>query len=102
MVLEKGDFYVVQSLSIEWKTRTGSQCLFILNSLIWRICRIEQSGINAIKFEAARIHFLSDFFVAVAVVVSLAEVPESGTFLKAQTVFCCCCMYVLFQDKEDN
>ena len=29
--------------------------------------RIERDGINATKFEAARIHFLSDVFVAVAV-----------------------------------
>ena len=37
---------------------------------IWRIKRV---GISAIKFEVARIHFLSDVFVAVAVVV--AEAP---------------------------
>ena len=37
---------------------------------IWRIKRV---GISAIKFEAARIHFLSDVFVAFAVVV--AEAP---------------------------
>ena len=28
-----------------------------------KICRIERDGINAIKFEAARTHFLSDVFV---------------------------------------
>ena len=32
--------------------------------------RIELKGINAMKFEAARIHFLSDVFVIVAVVVA--------------------------------
>ena len=37
------------------------------------IWRIERVGISAITFEVARIHFLSDFFVAVAVVV--AEAP---------------------------
>ena len=31
--------------------------------------RIKRDGISAIKFEAAQIHFLSDVFVAVAVVV---------------------------------
>ena len=30
--------------------------------------RIKRDGISAIMFEAAQIHFLSDFFVAVAVV----------------------------------
>ena len=44
-----------------------------------KFVRIRQSGINAVKFEAARIHFLSDFFVSVAVVVAPSEVPESGT-----------------------
>ena len=37
------------------------------------IWRIERVGISAITFEVARIHFLSDVFVAVAVVV--AEAP---------------------------
>ena len=32
--------------------------------------RNERDGISAIKFEAARLHFLSDVFVAVAVVVA--------------------------------
>ena len=35
---------------------------------------IEQDGISAIKFEAARLHFLSDVFVAVAVVVAKAPI----------------------------
>ena len=34
------------------------------------IWRIERDGISAIKFQAARIHFLSDVFVAVAIVVA--------------------------------
>ena len=34
------------------------------------IWRIERDGINAIKFEAARIHFLRDVFAAVAVVIA--------------------------------
>ena len=31
---------------------------------------MERDGISAIKFEAARLHFLSDVFVAVVVVVA--------------------------------
>ena len=34
------------------------------------IWQIEQDGISAIKFEAARLHFLIDVFVAVAVAVA--------------------------------
>ena len=34
------------------------------------IWRIKQEGISAIKFEAAQIHFLSDFLVAVAIFVA--------------------------------
>ena len=34
------------------------------------IWRIKRDGISAIKFEAAQIHFLSNVFVAVAVVVA--------------------------------
>ena len=37
---------------------------------IANIWRIERDGINAIEFEAARIHFLRDVFAAVAVVVA--------------------------------
>ena len=37
-------------------------------SIIWRIERV---GISAIKFEVVQIHFLSDVFVAVAVIVAL-------------------------------
>ena len=36
---------------------------------IWRI-KLDGIRISVIKFEAARIHFLSDVFVAVAVVVA--------------------------------
>ena len=39
---------------------------------ISNIWRIERDGISAIKFEAARLHFSSDVFVAVAVVVAQA------------------------------
>ena len=39
---------------------------------IVNIWRIESVGISAIKFEVARIHILTDFFLAVAVVVALA------------------------------
>ena len=35
-----------------------------------RIWRIERDGISAIKFEAAGLHFVTDVFVAVAVVVA--------------------------------
>ena len=34
------------------------------------IWRIEWDGISAIKFEATQIHFLSDVFIAVAVVIA--------------------------------
>ena len=37
---------------------------------------IKRDGINAIKFEAARIHFLSDVFVEVAVVVAYFKLPN--------------------------
>ena len=43
-------------------------CLLKFN-VIWRT---ERDGISAIKFEAVRLHFLSDVFVAVAVVVAWA------------------------------
>ena len=36
---------------------------------IANIRRIKRDGISAIKFEAAQIYFLSDVFVAVAVIV---------------------------------
>ena len=39
---------------------------------IANIWRTERDGISAIKFEAVRLHFLSDVFVAVAVVVAWA------------------------------
>ena len=39
--------------------------------------RIERVIISAGRFEAGRIHFLSDAFVAVAVVVKLLEAPSS-------------------------
>ena len=38
-----------------------------LRKKITNIWRIERVGIGAKKFEAARLHFLSDIFVAVAV-----------------------------------
>ena len=41
-----------------------------LQKKIANIWRYERDGISAIKFEAVRIHFLSDEFVAVAVVVA--------------------------------
>ena len=45
----------------------------LLNSIpetFANICRTERDGISAINFEAARIHFPSDVFVAVAFVVA--------------------------------
>ena len=45
-----------------FKNSTPEKC-----ANIWRIERV---GISAIKFEVARIHFLSDVFVAVDVVVA--------------------------------
>ena len=42
---------------------------------IANIWRTERDGISAIKFEAVRLHFLSDVFVAVAVAVVVAWAP---------------------------
>ena len=50
-----------------WYSLLRIQLIKIAN--IWRIKR---DGISVIKFEATRIHFLSDVFVAVAVVVASA------------------------------
>ena len=43
-----------------------------LQKQIYNIWRIKRDGTSAIKFEATRIHFLSDVFVAVAVAVTVA------------------------------
>ena len=43
-----------------------------------KFVEFKRDGINAIKFEAARIHFFSDVFVAVAFIV--AKVPDSRSF----------------------
>ena len=48
-------------------------------SNIWRI---ERDGISAIKFEAARIHFLSYVFLTVAVVVAWLPIDFSSYSLK--------------------
>ena len=45
---------------------------------IANIWRIKRDGMSAIKFEAARIHFLSQVFLAVAVVVSLSVRLQGG------------------------
>ena len=45
-----------------------------LQKQIYNNSRIEWDGMSAIKFEATRIHFLSDVFVAVAVAVAVAVV----------------------------
>ena len=42
-----------------------------LQKQIYNIWRIKWDGISAIKFEVARVHFLSDVFVAVAVAVAV-------------------------------
>ena len=42
---------------------------------IANIWRTERDGISAIKFEAVRLHFLSEVFVAVAVAVVVAWAP---------------------------
>ena len=44
---------------------------------IANIWRIERNGISAIKFEAARLHFLSDVFAAAAVVVAKVPIKRS-------------------------
>ena len=43
---------------------------FQLQKNFGNIRRIKRDGISAIKFEAAQIQFLSDVFVAVAIVVA--------------------------------
>ena len=48
----------------------GHPTSILAMQLLTNICRIKRDGINAIKFEAARIHFLSDVVVAVVVVVT--------------------------------
>ena len=70
---------LIQALSRTWTQ--DNDFLFLLlkfdtafkNSTLEKcanIWRIERVGISAIKFEAAQIHFLSDVFVAVDVVVA--------------------------------
>ena len=46
--------------------------LEITSKKLANLWRIKRDGINTIKFEAAQIYFLSDVFVAVAVIVALA------------------------------
>ena len=48
----------------------GHPTFILAMQLLTNICRIKRDGINVIEFEAARIHFLSDVVVAVAVVVT--------------------------------
>ena len=57
-------FSGLNSTSREYKLLESTPGKF---SNIWRI---EQEGISAIKFEAAWIHFLSDAFLAVTVIVA--------------------------------
>ena len=56
---------------------------------IARIWRIKRDGIIVIKSEAARIHFLSDVFVSVAVVVAylwlVNPLTETASFLNGST-----------------
>ena len=72
-------------LTFFWRTSTqdNDPLLLLLNfdTIVYNptpdkfanIWRIERDGINAMKFEPARTHFLTDVFVAVAVIV--AEAP---------------------------
>ena len=69
-------------LTFFWRTSTqdNDPLLLLLNfdTIVYNptpdkfanIWRIERDGINAMKFEPARTHFLTDVFVAVAVVVA--------------------------------
>ena len=62
-----------------------------LQKKIANIQRIEQDDISAIKFEVARLHFLSDVFVAVAFYIcclsSLMAVYKNGHIRKRQGCF---------------
>ena len=66
---------------------TSTQSLRIqVHKKIANIWRIERNGISAIKFKAARLHFLSDVFAAAAVVVAIRslKVPDIKRFLAAK------------------
>ena len=54
-----------------WGAKTQcSEFLFLFLNFHTVFRQTKRGGISAIKFEAARIHFLSDAFVAVAIVVA--------------------------------
>ena len=62
------------------------------NAKIWRI---EWDRISEIKFEARRLHFLSDVLVAVGVVVTLLKLPNSLSDFKHSAV-CVGLIYTYF------
>ena len=62
-------YFLIPSLhdsDVKMPNFTFRYSLLELNSKIWRI---EWDRISAIKFETSQLHFLSDVFVAIAVVV---------------------------------
>ena len=57
-----------KTVGLDWQNNRYSLLEFISRKKMLNIWRIERDGISAIKFETARLHFLSDVFVAVAVI----------------------------------
>ena len=59
-----------KTVGLDWQNSRYSLLEFISRKKMLNIWRIERDGIIAIKFETARLHFLIDVFVAVAVFVA--------------------------------
>ena len=59
-----------ETVGLDWQNNRYSLLEFISRKKKPNIWQIERDGISAIKFETARLHFLSDVFVAVAVFVA--------------------------------
>ena len=60
-----------KTVGLDWQNNRYSLLEFISRKKkMPNIWQIERDGISAIKFETARLHFLSDVFVAVAVFVA--------------------------------
>ena len=56
-----------KTVGLDWQNNRYSLLEFISRKKMPTIWRIERDGVSAIKFEAARLHFLNDVFVAAAV-----------------------------------
>ena len=59
-----------KTVGLDWQNNRYSLLEFISRKKKPNIWQIERDGIIAIKFETARLHFLIDVFVAVAVFVA--------------------------------